>query len=146
MEARERRDRGGSLGLLDLIEEHPAAFAYDWRTRFGMPVDDIGESMTYGEAIALVEVLTQDTSSWVFAAHANWSYPASREVLVLADLFDAFAKANFKRPEPYPRPMPDGSHTVERLGERIAPSDIAEVLRGFGREVPEAFLALASQP
>lgn len=111
-----------------------------------MSVDDIGVAMTFGEAIALLDVLHEDTTSWVFAAQAKWDFPASREFLAIADLFDAFAKANFRRPDPYPRPTPDKSATVERLGERIAPADIAEVLRGFGREVPESLMALAGQP
>lgn len=106
-----------------------------------MSIDDIGESMTFGEAKDLTEVLHQDPSSWVFAARASWDNPVSREFLVLADIFDAFAKANFKRPDPYPRPTPDKARTVERLGERIAPADIAEVLRGFGREVSDEFVA-----
>ncbi|WP_418061730.1 hypothetical protein [Pimelobacter simplex] len=102
--------------------------------------------MTIGEALALVEILSGDPSSQLFAAVAEWKYPVSREFFVLADLFDAFAKANFTRPDPYPRPTPDSSKAVERLGERIAPPDIAAVLRGFGREVPQELLPAPPTP
>lgn len=102
--------------------------------------------MSIGEALALVEILSGDPSSHLFAAIAEWKYPVSHEFLVLADLFDAFAKVNFKKPDPYPRPKPDSSKAVERLGERIAPPDIAAVLRGFGREVPQELLPAPPTP
>lgn len=104
--------------------------------------------MPISEAILLLETLRQDPTSWVHAAIAKWQWPASREFLALADVFDAIAKAHFKKPKPYHRPMPDGSTKVEQLGERIAFSDLAEVLRGFGRLVPDELLAEAppSQP
>lgn len=61
--------------------------------------------MTYGEAIRLSRQMATDPASHIYAAVNNWPYPMSREALVLADLFDAFAVANSKRrPEPYPRP------------------------------------------
>lgn len=82
-------------------------------------------------------MLTKDPDSWVHAALANWAHPASREFFALADLFDAFAKANFRNPKPYQRPTPDKSTSVEQLGERIDPIDVPAILRAFGREVPE---------
>jgi hypothetical protein len=102
-----------------------------------MAADDIGEAMSFGEALQLIEILSQDPESWLRAGIAGWDHPASREFFALADLFDAFAKVNFKRPQPYQRPTPDKSTSVERLGERIDPIDIADVLRAFGREVPD---------
>lgn len=60
--------------------------------------------MTITEASRLVALLANDPSTQVYAALAGWQYPATREAVALADLFDAFAKANFKKAEPYPRP------------------------------------------
>lgn len=60
--------------------------------------------MTWGEARRLSGLLVKDPSSQLAAALTTWFYPASRESLVLMDLYDAFAQANFKRPLPYPRP------------------------------------------
>ena len=90
--------------------------------------------MTWGEAIALTEVLAKDPSSWVHAALAGWEHPVSREWLVLTDLFDQYMKSHFKKPERYPRPWPDSGPREERFGEPIAPADIADVLRAFGRD------------
>lgn len=89
-----------------------------------------------GEAVSLVQILLKDPTSWLHAAQAEWKHPVEREFFVLADLFDAFAKVNFKRPTPYPRPTPEKSKAVEQLGERIDPLSLADVLRAFGRDVP----------
>lgn len=109
-------DPPGILGLLELIEEHPAAFAYDWRTRFRMPTDAIGVGMSWGEAWLLVQGLSRDPSSHVAAAIAGWRYPMGREALVLADLFDLTHAAHAqKRAKPYPRPWKQrsGSNPLE---------------------------------
>lgn len=109
-----------------------------------MAAEDIGEAMTFGEALRLVDILTRDPDSWVHAALADWEHPASREFFVLADLFDAFVRANTpkgRKVERYPRPLPDKERQVDTFGERIEPADMAEVLRGFGRDVPVDILA-----
>lgn len=64
----------------------------------------VGTELTITEAARLVELLTTDPTSQIHAALAGWEYPASREAIALADLFDAFTKANYKKSEPYPRP------------------------------------------
>lgn len=67
--------------------------------------------MTYREAWALTCELARDPSSRVGAALADWRYPASREALALADLYDltqaAHAADRRQRLRPYPRPWPD---------------------------------------
>lgn len=99
---------GGIWRLLEVIEEHPAEFAYDWRTRFGMGVDAIGHSVTYREACLLLAVLLRDPSSWVQAAEAGWKHPVSREWMVAAHTYDLHARVNSKtKPKPYPNPFPD---------------------------------------
>lgn len=60
--------------------------------------------MTITEAARLVSLLAEDPTSQVHAALAGWGYPVSREAMAVADLFDAFARANYKKFEPYPRP------------------------------------------
>lgn len=101
--------------------------------------------MRFGEAIRHVETLSKDPESWVHAALAGWEHPAPLAFFVLADLYDAFAKVHLKRPEPYPRPIPDKGKRTDRFGERIAPHEVAEVLRGFGREVPTELLNWSAQ-
>lgn len=64
--------------------------------------------MTWGEAIRLTTILSADPSSHVGAALAGWDHPASREALILMDLYDLQHQSKAKRrPKPYPRPFPD---------------------------------------
>lgn len=95
------------LTLLDAVEAHRGAFEYDWRTRFHIPFDVPSEGMGWGEAWRLFLILGGDPSSQVASAVAGWQYPASRDALVLLDLFDLTARASFKRPKAYARPWDD---------------------------------------
>lgn len=86
------------------MDEHRGAFEYDWRTRFQLPLEDVPDAMSWGEAWRMFGILSLDPSSWVAAKMAGWKYPASRTDLVLRDSFDlAFRKVK-KHPKPYPRP------------------------------------------
>jgi hypothetical protein len=118
-------ERGGILTLLALIEEHPAAFSYDWRTRFHQPLQVIEHGgMSWREAWLLTQQLLADPSSRVFAALAGWAYAWTRESFVLADLHDLLAAAHTDRRHrnqlrPYPRP---GSGQLgHRMGRAIRP-------------------------
>lgn len=103
--------RGGRsppiLTLLDAIEAHRGAFEYDWRTRFHADLWAFG----WGESWRLYCELLRDPSSHVAAAVSGWQYPASREALTLADLFDVFLRSRRLRgkPKPYPRPWDEPS-------------------------------------
>lgn len=93
-----------------MIEEHPAALTYDWRTRFGLPLASILDSrLSWHEAWLLLGQLLSDPTSHTFAAVAGWRYPWSHEAKVLADLYDLTQAANTEkkkrsRIKPYPRP------------------------------------------
>ena len=104
-----RRTCGGILKLRELIEEHPAEFAYDFRSRFGLSYQDIGDKVSYLEAILLVSILLKDTSSWLQSVLSGWDYPVSREWIVAAHSYDLQALAHSgrgKKPKPYPNPFP----------------------------------------
>lgn len=104
---------------------------YDWRTRFGLPLDAIGHGMAWGEAVRLVDVLAHDPSSHLCAAINEWEYPRSPEWLVLADLFDVFARANYKHPQSYPRPFPD--RTTKHRGKTDLPrAKVIDLLNRHG--------------
>lgn len=107
-----------------------------------MSLDDIGLRMSPGEALGHVQVLMKDPTSWLHAAVGGWEHPASHEFFVMADVFDAIAKAHFRNPKPYPRPTPSSETRVEQLGDPIAPADLAGMLRAFGRDVPADIAAL----
>jgi len=67
----------------------------------------VGRGVSWGEAVRLVGVLAADPSSHICAALNEWQTPRSPEWLVLADLFDAFVRANYRQPQAYPRPFRD---------------------------------------
>jgi len=95
---------GGAFGLLGLIHAHRGAVEYDWRTRFGLGLGDIGVEMSIHEAARLAEILLRDPSSAVAAAVQEWDHPISQEAIVLADLFDLTFLANSDPKKPKPKP------------------------------------------
>ena len=100
---------GGILKLRELIEEHPAELAYDFRSRFGISYRNIGDQVSWLEAVYLVAVLLRDPGSWLQAVKNEWDYPVSREWLVSAHTYDLHAAVNTKKPKPYPTPWPDAN-------------------------------------
>jgi hypothetical protein len=76
---------------------------------------DIGETITYFEAVLLVNVLIRETDSWLQARMNDWSYPVSREWIVAAHTFDLITAVNSKKKaKPYPAPWPDVN--VKKIG------------------------------
>jgi len=105
-----RREPGKIRAVLRLIEDHPSACAYDFRSRFGLPVAAIFDGrITWDEAWMLLRELLGDPSSHLGAAHAGWAHPFSREAMILADLWDLNVAVNTdkkkRKPKPYPRPF-----------------------------------------
>lgn len=97
------------------MDEHRAAFEYDWRSRFHMALADVPRLMGWGEAWRLTALLAADPSSQVGAAFAGWAYPAQRVDLVMRDLFDLQHKSKTPRKTtPYPRPWDSTKRT--RIG------------------------------
>ena len=92
-----RGDLPGSLTLLDLIEEHRSAFAYDWRTRFGLSVSSVGDAMTFGEAWLLTLELVRDPSSHVAAAVGGLTFPVSQEWLAIKVLVDNYVASKTQK-------------------------------------------------
>lgn len=136
MDAVGRHERGDPppiLTLLDLFEEHRSAFEYDWRTRFHLPLDDVGHGMSWGEGWRLTHELLNDVTSHVAAAAAGWPHPITREWAVLADVYDLLARVNSERkrkPKPYPRPW---DKNKKRFGRATRPqSEIRAALRARG--------------
>ena len=114
---------GGIRWLLDLIEEHRGPLEYDWRTRFGLPLHEVGRAMSWGEAYRLVGELADEPSSHTAAAMAGWQHPWPREAALLADMWDLTATAHSgkRAPTPYPRPWrraPRGERHVPDVAGR----------------------------
>lgn len=107
--------------LVDLIDEHRDAFAYDWRARFGMSIEDtLAVRVSWAESLSLFRVLVSDPSSNVAAAVHGMLHPFSREAFILADAYDLTLSANWSgkgsAPKPYPRPT-DSKASAGRLGD-----------------------------
>lgn len=133
------RGPGGIEGLRELAESYPDELVWELH-HLGIDVEDIGDDETYTEEqIAkavdhvkvdrLLRVATRDTSSHLFAATHGWDFPVSRDWILAADQFDAFAQANSSRkPKPYPRPWQDDN--TSRLGKTtLSPAEAREVLK-----------------
>lgn len=117
---------GGILRLRELISEHPAELAYDFRTRFNLSIYDIGESVSWSEAILLISVLMRDTDSWLQSAVSGWKFPVSRQWIVTAHLWDLLANINSKKkPKPYPTPWPDAD--TKKIGGTTKPQQSSKV-------------------
>jgi hypothetical protein len=87
--------------------------------------------MGWGEAVRLVGVLSSDPSSHICAAVNQWDSPRTAEWLVLADLFDAFVRANYERPQAYPRPFRD----EKQRGRTERPrAEVIDLLNRFGHD------------
>ena len=114
-----------------MTDNHRAALEYDWRNRFHLPYSEVGRSMSYGEAVRLVGVLAADPSSHLAAALNDWLAPRSVEWLVLADLFDAFVRANYRKPQAYPRPFPEPG-AVKRGKTNRPRAEVIDLLNRHG--------------
>jgi hypothetical protein len=111
------RTIGGICKLRELISEHTAEFASDFRSKFGISYLEIGYSVSWLEAIYLTSVLMKDPTSWLQASLNEWDYPVSRDWMVLAHLYDLLATVNSKKkPKPYPSPWPD--QNTKRIGSK----------------------------
>lgn len=109
------------------MAKHRGAFEYDWRTRFHLPLQVVGRSMSWGEAVRLVQHLAGDPSSAVCVALNDWDYPLSREAITLADLFDLQHLSKAKRkPQPYARPWQDGRRRFGRTS--LTPAQLRRIL------------------
>lgn len=133
-----RCPRGGIVRLRELIAEHPAEVAYDFRERFGVGISAIGREIPYLEAIYLVAVILRDPASWTQAARAGWDYPVSREWIVASHTYDLLALANSgkgKKPKPYPHPFP--SKASVRTGQTtLSHEEVVAVLKKMNPKEP----------
>jgi hypothetical protein len=79
----------------------------------------------------LIDDLRHDTSSRLQAALAGWDYPATREAIVLMDLFDLQHNSKSKRKiKPYPRPWPVNQKKIGgKKTTRRSPADVRAIMR-----------------
>ena len=106
------RSTGGIIAVLVLLEDHKAAFIYDFRQRFQLGLKDLGTTVPWSEVVYLVAVLLRDPTSWLQVSYNKWHHPVSFEWAVHAATYDLLAPVHSKRkPKPYPRPWPTSTNT-----------------------------------
>lgn len=133
------RGRCGKIrALVDLTSRHRTAFAYDWRTRFGLPLSALYDGrMTWAEAWDLTAALGDDPTSHVGAALAGWQHPFSHEALILADLYDLTLSANTDRAKrarirPYPRPFETNRDREKSRRPNVSQAVVRATLAAMG--------------
>ncbi len=121
------RSTGGIIKVVELIDDHTAAFIYDFRYRFSLGLDDIGTRIPWVEVVYLVAVLLRDPSSWLQVSVNGWHHPVSYEWAAMAAQYDLHAQVNSKRkPKPYPRPW---SGLNQANGKGTVRPDSREILK-----------------
>lgn len=118
-------DAGGTAALLAFVDEHERALTYDFRTRIGVPLSEIGQSIPYGEAIHLIAGLRIDTGSHTFASVRGWEWVASYADLALIAHAEWYMNVHRDRKEApdhirLPRPWPDVDENADVTAERRA--------------------------
>lgn len=89
--------------------------------------------MSPGEAHRLTLELLDDPSSRVAVAAAGWSYPITREGLLLADLWDLLWQSHQRRGRFQPHPRPFKDQNTKRLGRTaLAPERVRALLAKVG--------------
>jgi hypothetical protein len=87
-------------------------------------VFDIGGSITWLEAVLLVNVVARDPESWLYARMNDWKYPVSREWIVQAHTYDLLYAVNSKKkPKPIGSGRKQSSDIVRKLLERMNPKE-----------------------
>ena len=126
------RSTGGIVAVLELVEDHTAAFVYDFRQRFGLGLRDLGTTVPWVEVVYLVAVLLRDPSSWLQVSFNGWHHPVSYEWATHAATYDLLAQVHSKRkPKPYPRPWPN-AHNARKGTPRQDSREILERARNGG--------------
>lgn len=115
---------GGIVALVEVIDEHPSAFAYDWRHRFGLSLRQVTETdPDWWETRHLAAELAGDPSSHIAAALAGWTHAWPIEAWILADLYDLTVKAHSRKRsnKSYPRP---NAERPARMGRATHPQHV----------------------
>ena len=118
---------GGILEVLQTLEDYKHAFTYDFRTRFGLGIADLGDKVPWDEVVSLVVILHSDPTSWLQAAKAKWQHPISYEWTLAASTYDLLAQVNSRRkPKQWPRPW--GNSDAVRTGSKPR-ADARDILK-----------------
>ncbi|MBW4094583.1 MAG: hypothetical protein HIU81_03910 [Acidobacteria bacterium] len=85
-----------------------------------MSVNDIGDSLSYREAVDLAEELLQEQGSHLFAAVNGWKYPMGLQPMLTAALFLTVKNAlrsDHEKPADFVWPWPGGTEAPQVTAE-----------------------------
>lgn len=100
---------------------------YDFRSRLGLGLADLGTTVPWDEVTYLVAVLLRDPTSWLQTAKNDWAHPIDYSWTVAAATYDLLAQVHSKRkPKPWPRPWKDPD--TRRIGKQTR-KDARAILR-----------------
>lgn len=107
---------GGSAALLAFVAEHERALTYDFRHYLHFPLSEVGDSVTFGEAIHLVQGLLAEPRSHIVAdlrGYTSVATDAEIAQITLAEWYVNVHRDTEKAREPFrfPRPWPDQDAT-----------------------------------
>lgn len=91
--------------------------------------DDVGDKVSWGEAIDLVEGLRTEFGTHIFTAEAGWSFPAGYGDLMAALNHRAYLQVNFESGAdgvPLPWTISTGQEVVSAEERRIAEEYLAK--------------------
>ena len=114
-----------------LIEDHKAAFVYEFRHRFSLGLRDLGTAVPWDEVVYLVAVLLRDPTSWLQTSVNKWDHPITYDWAAQVATYDLLAQVHSKRkPKPYPRPWKNGNATRKGTVRRDARELLAKARQG----------------
>lgn len=126
MAGEERGPPGGTAALLAFVEEHRAALRFDFRHYLHIPLGELGESVSFGEALDLMVELLKETGSHVVAELSGLARPMSWADMAMVVLAEAYLNAH-RDPKKQPKPVtlfelwekrdPNADVTAERRAE-----------------------------
>lgn len=114
-----------------LIEDHKAAFVYEFRHRFSLGLRDLGTSVPWDEVVYLVAVLLRDPTSWLQTSVNQWDHPITYDWAAQVATYDLLAQVHSKRkPKPYPRPWKQANAKRTGTARRDAKQILAKAKQG----------------
>ena len=136
---RRRRAVGKIFAFVGLIHQHRGALEYDWRTRFHLGVDQVGDArlMSWGEAARLLEVLRVDPSSQVHRVVNGWEFAVSREWLLGWEQHWAVVQANFSNAARLKIPRPWDPPQVKHGTASLSVAQLRRILDANNARTPE---------
>lgn len=108
------------------MEEHLQAIRFDFRERLHLSLDEVGQSITFGEAEAHIITLRNMPGTHTHASVSGWNWPASIADLVAIRHAEWYINVHRKAdvppielPRPWPSPDDVTPEELEALEQKL---------------------------